>query len=710
MKTLSPLILEDKYYLPNQYIEFFRKGGIFNTVKHKNLEYYNTPISFDIETTSTYLTQFNKSNQMDKVAIMYEWTLCINGVVMIGRTWKEFLLVCSKMIEWYNLTKDKRMIVYVHNLSFEFQFLRKLFEWSKVFSLDKRKPIQAVTEDGIEFRCSYLLSGYSLMNLSKQLTVYKFEKLMGDLDYSLIRHSETPLSKEELQYCINDTLVVVAYIWETINRLGGINKIPLTKTGYVRRYCRDMCLYEEDKKSHKKSSKKFHKYRELMKELTLDKETYLQLKRAFAGGFTHASAFYSGKTVENVGSFDFSSSYPYVMISEQFPMSKPEKIVIKSDDEFLRNLKLYCCLFDLEIFDLEATEIYENYISSSHCYDSEDIYENNGRVVTAKRVKITVTEQDFFIIERMYTWSNLKISNFRRFRKQYLPTDFVKSILKLYVDKTELKGVDGREVDYMQSKEKVNASYGMIVTDICRDEIVYEENWDNSEVDIEKSINSYNKSIRRFLYYPWGVWVTAYARKNLFTGIVEFNTDYIYSDTDSIKGMNIDKHMEYIEKYNRNVIRKLEKAMEYHNIPIEMTKPKNIKGEEKQIGIWEFENVYNRFKTLGAKRYMTDVNGDISLTVSGINKKKAIPYLLNEYGNEVFEHFEDGLTIPREYSGKMTHTYIDEEQNGLIVDYLGNRYIYKELSSVHLENVEYSLSLSERYVEFLLGIKEVKFN
>ena len=66
------------------------------------------------------------------------------------------------------------------------------------------------------------------------------------MDYSLIRHSNTELTEKELGYCINDVLVVVAYIQETIEREGNITKIPLTKTGYVRNYTRNNCMYNGD--------------------------------------------------------------------------------------------------------------------------------------------------------------------------------------------------------------------------------------------------------------------------------------------------------------------------------------------------------------------------------------------------------------------------------------------------------------------------------
>ena len=100
-----------------------------------------------------------------------------------------------------------------------------------------------------------------------------------------------------------------------------------------------------------------------------------------------------------------------------------------------------------------------------------------------------------------------------------------------------MKGVQGKETEYLLSKGMLNSVYGMCVTDIVKDNAIYsdDDNWGFEKVDIDEEIQKYNDSKNRFLYYAWGIWVTAYARRNLWTGILAVGKDYIYSDTDSIK-------------------------------------------------------------------------------------------------------------------------------------------------------------------------------
>ena len=698
---------------------------------NKGQKFLNVPVSFDIETTSFYRDEYGetysydryiklggKQTKFEKCSVMYVWQFGINGYTVMGRTWEEFLDMMETVVRLLKLSQDRRIIVFIHNLSYEFQFIRELFVWEKVFSIDLRKPIYAITKDGIEFRCSYLLSGYSLAKLGEQLHTYKCQKMVGDLDYSLLRHTGTPLTQKEIGYCINDIKVVMCYIEELIEQYKGITKLPITKTGFVRKYCRSICLKTKDEDGN---SDRNWKYIDLIHSLNITgSEEFDMLQRCFAGGFTHANAKYTDEVIEDVDSYDFTSSYPYVMVSEQFPMSTGVFVPVKSMKQFDFLCSKFCCIFDIEFTNIFATSENENPISVSKCIVKEHIAENNGRLVCASRIVMTITEIDYKVFQNFYTWESVRIGKMICYKKEYLPTEFIKSILHLYEMKTKLKGVKGKEVEYLNSKEMLNSCYGMCVTNPLRDEIIYDENnnWDVEHVSEQQKIDmleTYNNSKNRFLFYPWGIYVTAYARRNLFTGISECGDDYIYSDTDSVKIKNGDAHAEYFAAYNDMVQMKLRRACKFHNIPFDKVEPVTIKGTAKMMGVWDYEGRYRRFKTLGAKRYMVEeesalsvdgVDYNYSMTVSGVNKKSAIPYMLDKYGEDgIFDAFTNYLDIPPSATGKNIHTYIDYEQTGTLTDYLGNRNTYTTTTGVHLEPTGYTLSLSVMYLNYLMGIR-----
>lgn len=663
---------------------------------NKRVEYYNVPAGFDIEVSSFYQGEKKPEN---KRGIMYIWQFGIFNLVTTGRTWKEFEVLISMVQKILSLNENRRLVVYVHNLPYEFQFIRKHFDWDEVFILTERKPVYATT-GGIEFRCSLKLAGgKSLANVGKDLQKYKVEKAVGNLDYEQIRTPLTPLTEEELFYCENDIRVILCYIQEKIEQDGDITKIPLTNTGYVRNYCRKECY------------SRWKPYRKVMESMTLEADEYSQLKRAFQGGFTHANAHYVGKVLDKVGSHDFTSSYPAVMVLEKFPMAKAEYISNGiNESELMELLITRCCLFDIEIWGLMPKLFHEHPISRYKCPVCENAIVDNGRIVMAEHIITTITEQDFFVYTEFYTWDRIEIKNLRTYQKNYLPKNFVQSVLNLYEKKTVLKDVEGEEINYMISKNMINAAYGMMVTDPIRDELMYSDNtFYTIPKNIAEGIDKYNTNIRRFLFYPWGVWVTAYARANLFSGIVEMGDDYVYSDTDSIKSINTERHEDYYNSYNAQILDKIELASQYHNLDKSLFAPYTKKGKQKIIGVWDDEGVYDKFKTLGAKRYLTmkgvqSTEPKYMITLAGSNKKKTMEYLVGT--GDPFGNFTDGLSIPPENSGRLILSYIDNETTGTIVDMFGVPYEYHELSSIHMEKSEYNLSMSEEFVRYLEGLRD----
>ena len=700
--------------------------------KGKGRKYINLISTFDIETTSFYYDGQRAIKNLDglpkkeadrfyKCATMCAWTFGIEGVSTIGRTWTEFLNLCAELKFALQLTKNKRLIVYIQNLSYEFQWIRGYFKWDNVFSMSERQPIYATTKNGIEFRCSYLLSGYSLETMGKQLTQHEIKKLSGDWDYSLFRHTKTKLTEKEVGYLLNDGRVVMAYICEYMNRVGGkITALPLTKTGAVRQVCKDNCFFNNG--NHHLGGGKYRKYKQLMETLRIsDEEELLQAVRAFHGGFTHANPFRVREVVKDVTSMDFTSSYPFVMLSEKFPMSRARTVKPESKEELKKYLTEYLSIFDITFEGLEPKILSENPISLSKCWNVEGEETANGRVVRAKRLSITLTNIDFSYMKFFYTWKRIKFFNMRVFYRGYLPRDLLMSILDFYGKKTTLKNVEGKEEEYQQGKEYLNSIYGMSVTAVTRDQITYENGkWGKQAPDIKEALEKYNNSSNRFLFYYWGIFITAYAMRNLFTGIYEccgrgdpnLEDDYCYSDTDSVKIRNFDNHKEYFNKYNERAYKKVCDMCQARNIDIALTKPKTKDGIEKPIGVWDFDGHYKRFKTLGAKRYFVEYDdGTHNLTISGVNKKKAIPYLeerARKENKDIFDLVDDDLLIPKEHTGKNIHTYIDEPYEGVLVDYLGKEAKFNEKSGIHLEETSYSLSMTDTFLDYISGIRNFK--
>lgn len=653
-------------------------------------KYMNIPAAFDTETTSFY------DSNGQKTGIVYIWMFSLCGLVIVGRTWDEWILTYNKVVDLFRTCGNKRvLIVYVHDLRYDFQFLRKHHKFIKVFATEKYAPLYAQTEEGIEFRCSYRLSGYSLKEVGKRLNYHKVEKMTGDLDYRQIRHSGTPLTDKELKYCINDVKVVCAYIDECINMEEDITKIPLTKTGYVRRHVREVCFNSPF-------------YKNMIKNLKVNKDDFEMARNAFQGGFTHGNADHIGTLLNNVTVRDIASSYPSVMLAEKYPMSEGKKVEVNKLSDFYNYCDSYCCIFTVVFINLKPRHWFDFYLSASKCEIHGKRTLSNGRIVCADFVRTTITNVDFDIIEYMYEidYDNLIIENMYVYKRDYLPTPFIKSMLDMYKNKTELKGIPEKIIDYNRTKEMINSFYGMTVTNPIKPLNKYTDDWiEPEEMEIEAAIDSYNKSYNRFLFYLWGVYVTAYARHNIWDAIINCGYDHVYSDTDAEYYLNDEKHKQFFDEYNNKVMEKHRIACKVHGINYdEMCAPLTKDGIKKPLGFFEYEETYDKFKTLGAKRYLGLCGDKYKLTVAGLSKTGGLEYLKTHYENP-FDGFDDKLAVPSAYSGRLIHTYIDEIREGDIIDMYGNKGHYKELSCINLDPSTYNLSMSWSFIQFVLGRK-----
>lgn len=655
--------------------------------KRKKID--NTVYTFDIETTSYLIlddkqmeaSNYLKLNKQDRErceyrACMYIWMFSINDIVYYGRTWDEFKLFLCEVEKSSPIKK----IVFVHNLAFEFQFLKSIFHFSEVQARKAHKVMTATMKDfNIMFKCSYMMSNCALKYLP-DLFQLPVKKLVGDLDYNPIRHSYTPLTEKELGYCENDCLVVYHYILYELSTYERVDKIPTTSTGHVRRELMNITLNDLGYK------------RIVRKSINVDPVVYNRLQSCFAGGYTHANWIYTDDVLNNVDSYDETSAYPYVLVTCKFPSTIFRKANIKRRENMS---KRFAYILTVKFTNLKC-KYYNNFISASKCNSIIGAKYDNGRIMEAKEIEIVLTDIDFYFIldsyeceyEILESWWSLY---------NYLPKKFIEFVLDKYVAKTKYKNVEGKELDYQKEKGKFNALYGMSVTNTIRDNVIYKdeiETWFEEELtneEIEEKLQKEKK--KAFLSFSYGVWVTAYARDNLLRRVLELDPFVVYCDTDSIKlieGYNKD----VFTKYNKSVEDKIKFVSNVLNIPIEKYAPKDYKGVKHLLGIFEHEGMYDEFITQGAKKYAVKENGKIKITVAGVPKSgaKALKSL---------EDFRDDFVFSFEDTGKNLLIYVDEQKEFELVDYLGNKEVVKDKSGCSLIPTTYVLGKALDYANLI---------
>lgn len=663
-------------------------------VVKKNID--NTIYTFDIETSSylllgnkqipaaEYLTLTDEERESaEPCACMYVWQFSVNDSVYYGRTWAEFLMFLRR------IDKNSRFkkIVFVHNLSYEFQFFASQLRIKKVLSRKSRKVMSCELKDfNITFRCSLFMSNVALEYLPKLFNL-NVQKMVGDLDYSKIRTPATPLTKKELGYCEHDCLVVYEYIKMELETYESVKKIPLTSTGKVRKELQKIVLNNPY-------------YRRITGDaINIMPTVYNMLIEAFAGGYTHANFMYTDEVLSNVDSYDETSAYPYVMVAYKYPMKAFRECNIKTVNDMIDE---FAYLVRVTFKNIKC-KYYNNFISASKCNNIINATIDNGRIIRAKEINITLTDVDFKFILDAYNIESYTIEKSFYSVYNYLPKPFIDFILEKYINKTKYKNVKGKELEYIKEKNKFNSLYGMTVTNMIRDEVTFDDKtgWSETpltDVDIfDKLCSEKNKA---FLSFAWGVWVTAYARDNLLRRVIDLDEQVVYCDTDSIKCVQgYDRSV--FEKYNQTVVDRIKRVSDELNIPLDKYQPEDSKGIKHLLGVFECETdkgrafTYDKFITQGAKKYAVEKDGRIEITVSGVPKCGAAAL-------KKIDDFRDDLLFDYSVTNKHMIMYNDEQKPVELIDYNGIKYKVEDKTGACLLPTTYVLGKSYDYTNLLI--------
>lgn len=669
VETINGTVIENVYSPADK---IHREYLYCETVKKNKIAYLNVPCAFDIETTNM-IKRDASGHPVSAYAFMYQWQFCIDDRVIFGRTWNEFLNFIDDLKWDLQLNRKRRLVVYVHNLSFEFQFMRRFISVSDGFFKAKRNPLKFICNGALEFRDSYALSNMSLSKFCENSDGVTHYKLLDTYDYSKIRTPETPLTPEEEAYCYNDVRGLCECIYDKMKE-DDLAHIPLTSTGYVRR---------DFRKSYARSKKN----RQVFRENRLTPELYKICKLAFRGGDTHANVNHVDQVLHNIQSHDLQSSYPAAEMLDKYPVGRFFKI---TPAEFKnRDLTEYAMLIHVRFTDIRYVGTCGiPYIPESRCVGitRDDLINDNGRVLFAGIVEMWLTDIDYNIILKEYEYKDIYVKEVWGSRYGELPKEFKETLMEYYRKKTQLKGIKEHAYEYMKSKNRLNASYGMMVTDIAKPEIEYvNEEYVTVEKELSEVLEKYYKSRNNFLSYQQGLWVTANARKRLRDMLYIVGPDTVYVDTDSIKSRG--DHRAEFEAKNKEIIEKCLKCGAY---------AEDRTGKVQYMGIWDYEGSYDEFKTLGAKKYIYKQGGEYHSTIAGVSKKAGKDFF-NENG---IDSFAVGTVI--ENSGHLVAYYNDDPE--YVIEVNGCK--IKTASNVALVDDTYTIGITGDYMDLLMKTLE----
>ena len=673
--------LQLKDWLYRQKVELYTiKQG-----KYSN-NYWDLKCGFDIETT-TYIDR----------AYMYIWQIGINNKAFFGNTWEEFndcLNIINEYINYLNRQKAKekhkkefkaQAICFIHNIAFEWQFVRKEINITDVFLKSLREPLY-FESGNIKFLDSFQITHMSLAKLAKRYCTT--QKMVGDIDYTVLRNTTDGknLTDKEMKYCENDVLILCEFAEYYFNRYISNNELIYTETSIVRHTLKR--AFKEQSQLTKQDI--FEMYPKTFNEYLMYME-YL-----FAGGWVKSSVDVFGKVLTNIKCKDITSSYPAQIAHRYYPISKFKTIKIDNKQMFNNMLSRYCCILDVTLYNVKKTTIH-SIVSTSKIVNNDvgRILVDNGRIAEVEKVRLLMTELDWEIFNKFYDYDKFKIiiNNFKIAVRGKLPDYVVSTMLDAYERKEELK-LQGK--DYFNEKCFVNMFYGCFVTKIHKFNYVFKNG------EITKELNDYYKQIRSSVLSPfWGIWCTSWARYQELSAVYENADCVVYGDTDSVKGYNMPD--EYFNSYNNEQIEKNKKLCEKYNKNFDLIK---------ELGCWDSEPTYQLFKTIGCKRYIGfDENNKLSVTIAGVPKgtlenivgikadKDKKYYTTRQKALKVMDLLKDRQSFKNCKTGA---TYNDNEHSDII-----NGELMISKSSVAINNIDFTIKVSSEYKDYINQVIEM---
>ena len=495
---------------------------------HKYIDYATEYMTLDTET----------SHINDEDSWVYQWAVKFNNDYLYGRKPSELIALFEKIAEWYRLNDKKKIICYIHNASYDIQYLKHFLARYdpriSLLAIDAHTILQ-VDVLGFKILCSYKLSNMGLAKLSETYAT-KYVKAVGEIDYTITRFQDSILNDNDWLYMFSDVASQHDGIAGFIRAMGYeyAYECPITSTGFVRASCR-------------KVANNTDYWRDEFQQSALNYEQYILCTQAFMGGVTIQSFKYAGKTIrsDKLRHKDFTSSYPARQCINYMPVGCAIDYGDVADfDTFETLINNYCCIFVVELHDVHIKKgITAPYIPSSKLINDTKLHKPlkcNGKVVYADMLQIAICELDWQIIKSQYTFDkdNIKVGHMLLFERGTAPEWLKQEVMYYFKNKCELKGID--EELYMKSKAFLNSIYGMTATRILREvfklgnDMIIEKAKEKERDAQESALRKYYKSYNSFMPYQLAIYTTAWARYALFEMIQNIGYDnFIYCDTDS---------------------------------------------------------------------------------------------------------------------------------------------------------------------------------
>lgn len=620
-------------------VEACKNNGTCRIGRGKNArDYYNTFLTFDIETTKLTNEHWTpKTPQMYRYFnYTYLWGVYCNDKFICGREIADFFSMLSAI---QKMIAGAYLCSFVHNLAFEYFNNIDYFTntgYEDGFFRNASTPLY-IRLSGFEFRCTAQLTHKSLAQIGKDVGIKKLD----DFAYDRLLSPLSDLSVNDINYQYRDVLIVARFIEKEVknySRRAHVDAnpaaLPLTQTGYVR---------NDIKKNFSRTNAGYL----MLKNTALTEEQYYFIRPAFYGGNVHNNFRTCGVELRaDEGNpllhVDLKSAYPWAIITKEFMLKLTEYEGSISEWTLLKWLerKHFGFIADVVLIGVDLKPKRIPYIPKDEYKVKSvpvDMVSENGKLVSAEALQITLCDEDLRLILDTYNIEHIEVKRLFWGIKKRLPYSIVSTVISYFNSKSTLKDVETGDPEqdaylrylYNLEKQKLNGCYGLFSTSLCN--FTYSVNAQTLEVKRSDEQEYKEASV---LPYQCALQITAYVRAAI-VNMCNFlcstpGCQFWYCDTDSIFCRDTPEARQYVKEWNEE---RYAEVMRLQNLYFDIA-PVSPKGVQQILGSFDIEDDVNEedeakrpiaFCSIGAKRYyITYADGTTEITFSGLRATKRV--------------------------------------------------------------------------------------
>lgn len=474
--------------------------------------------------------------------------------------------------------ENKELKLYFHNLKFDGEFivsylLSNGWEWSKEPKAHAFNTVISNTglwysitiywkKKGKGYIKTTIWDSYKLLPFSVSKLAHDFKLPIKKLhiDYKEERPKGHELTEEEKAYLFNDIDIVAMCLKECFTQ--GFSKMTSSSSSFS--------IFKEEMQG---DFKKVYP--------VIDMEIDKQIRPAYYGGFVWTNPKKQEKVIKEGIVFDVNSLYPSRMVAELLPYGKPKPFEgeYEHDDLYPLWVATVTFSFDIKPGFIPCITLDKAGIKFSN---NKYVYSSNNEFVT-----LTLSSIDWELIKEHYDvdvdhWDG----GFKFMGCVGTATPYINNCMEV---KKKEKG-SKRAL----AKLKMNSVYGKFATNPdVTPKIPYLDDGVLKLKDPTYKPMKYNKESKVFefgkeeiekeyrdpVYIPYGVFITAYARRYTITTAQKVGLDRLcYIDTDSIHLEGTD-----VPEAIRDIV------------------------DDKELGYWGLESVFKRAYFVGSKAYIEEI-------------------------------------------------------------------------------------------------------